>query len=95
MSKPEINWIKNERGKYKSFTDGSEFLIALKVRNNRTKTERWEFDCVKFDCDGDGASLKYRSEECEYYSSWEWDDFEYFCLLDGEMPSVELLEEDG
>lgn len=88
---PPINWVKNEPGKYKTFWDGSRFLFALQVKNNALGTTRWEFDVLEFDCDGEGASLRY--PDGEYYDSWTWDAFEYFALLDGQMPGEEAPEE--
>jgi hypothetical protein len=88
---PAINWIKNDPKKYCNFIDGSVFLVALRVRNNKTNTERWEFDVVEFDCDGESACLYYRGKT-EIYGSWTWNDFEYFMLLEGSMPTGGEIE---
>jgi len=87
---PNIKWIKNEG--FTSFTDGSVFIVALRVEDDKTKTLNWDFDVVEFDCDGEGASLYYRGK-FESYTDWDWDDFEYFALLSGDMPSKEAKEE--
>jgi hypothetical protein len=85
---PQVEWIKNELNKYNSFYDGSAFLIAVQVKSTVTKSVRWEFDVVEFDCDGEGASLVYRGSR-EPYDSWAWDDIGYFALLEGKMPSYQ------
>lgn len=84
MNKPKINWIKLDSRKHSYFNDGSKFLVALQVYNGKTKKTEWEFDIVTTECDGEGMSLKY--EGGDYYDRWTWFDFEYFFLLDGEMP---------
>lgn len=84
---PQIDWIKNDPAKYTWFEDGSRFLVALVVRNEKTKTELWDFDVVVTDCTGDGMSLK--TVEGESYSSWDWSDFEYFHLIEGTMPKAD------
>lgn len=84
--KPKIEWIKNDKKEFNTFEDGSVFLVALQVTNTATKKKAWEFDVIEFDCDGDGASLRYRGGG-DHYDSWEWNDFEYFQLLEGTMPS--------
>lgn len=89
---PQINWVKNDPKLYNTFTDGSVFLVALRVMNGFLGKEYWQFDVVEFDCDGDGASLYYRGKS-ECYDSWVWDDFEYFMLLEGRMPTNEMPSE--
>jgi len=86
MSKelPKINWIENDPSKYNQFFDGSVFLVAVLVRNNKTGGTKWEFDCVEVKVDCDGSSLYYKNGDI--YDSWSWDDFEYFSLLEGDMP---------
>ena len=88
---PEINWIKNDPEKYCLFVDGSKFLVALQVRNNKTKITKWDFEVVVTNCDGEDMSLM--TSEGEYFSGWQWIDFDYFCLLDGEMPTAERVDE--
>jgi hypothetical protein len=83
---PKINWIKNDPKKYNCFTDGSVFLVALQVTNNKTKQTKWEFDVIEADCDSESCTWRYR-ERGECYSSWQWGDFEYFALLEGDMPN--------
>lgn len=85
---PSINWTKNEKNKYKTFWDGSVFLVALRVKNNATQTQKWEFDKVRFNCDGEDASLEI-GDSGEPYDAWTWEDFEYFALLEGDMPGTE------
>lgn len=84
---PFIPWVKNDPKKFKFFTDGGVFLVALQVKNNKTGVSRWEFDVVEFDCDVEGASLYYRGKP-EAYDSWAWEDFEFFALLEGDMPTA-------
>ena len=86
---PKVEWIKNDPEKHKFFEDGSVFLVALQVKNGKTKKVRWEFDVVEIDCDGEGMSLWYRGKS-ELYDSWSWEDFSHFCLLEGVMPFAEL-----
>ena len=87
---PDIKWVKNNPEKHKYFTDGSEFLVALQVSSNGGPYT-WDFDVVQVNCDGEGMDLTYRGGEP--YDAWLWDDFEYFALLDGEMPQADLDEE--
>lgn len=84
---PVINWIKNDPIEHSCFTDGSVFLVAIEVMNKESKTTLWEFDVIEIYCDDDGATLYYRGQS-EIYDSWEWNDFSYFHLLDGEMPTA-------
>jgi hypothetical protein len=84
---PQINWIKNDPEKYKHFTEGSTFLVALKVRRNKDGTEFWDFDVVTCECDDEGVNLMYRGYAREPYDAWTWRDFEYFALLEGKMPT--------
>jgi hypothetical protein len=89
-NEPNINWIKNDPDKHKFFTDGSVFLVALQVRNIKNKTTQWEFDVVRTDCDGEGMHL---TQKCGCsYDDWSWDDFEYFKLLDGNLPTFDIEE---
>lgn len=81
---PQINWVKLDPKKHNYFYDGSRFLVAVQVHNWKTKKTEWEFDVVVVDCDGDGMFLKY--EGGDLYDKWDWFDFEYFCLLEGDMP---------
>lgn len=80
---PTIKWIKNDG--FTSFADGSVFIVALRVEDDKTKALNWDFDVVELDCGGDEALLYYRGKS-ELYTAWEWDDFEYFALIDGDMP---------
>jgi hypothetical protein len=48
----------------------------------------WEFDVVETDCDGERMTLRYRDGES--YDAWVFDDFEFFALLEGEMPTAEI-----
>lgn len=90
MSWPKIDWIKNDSKKHRHFNDGDIFLIALRVRIK--EIERWEFDVVEMDCDGDGASMWYRGKS-EPYDAWSWDDVEYFKVIEGCEPTAEIGEE--
>lgn len=83
---PTINWIKNDPKKYKYFYDGSVFLIAVMVKNSIKESERWELDVIRVSCDGDWFCLEYRSGEI--FDAWEWEDVEYFHLIEGEMPTT-------
>lgn len=87
---PEIDWIKNDPKKFNTFLDGSVFLVAIQV-STKGGPYRWDFDIVQLDCDGEGASLRYRGSG-EPYDAWSWGDFEYFKLLEGEMPTYEEPE---
>ncbi len=82
---PKINWIKMDQEKHRYWTDGSRFLFALQVKNSVKKTVRWDFETLEISCDYDGVSLK--TCEGEFYSSWNVEDFEYFYLIEGEMPT--------
>ena len=92
MNVPETNWIENDPKKYNSFSDGSAFLIAVNVTNTKSGQTNWEFDCVEFDCDGDGANLVYRGSR-EPFDSWSWDDIEFFHLLEGDMPTYHPIND--
>lgn len=84
MSEPQIKWVKRDSKQHAWFEDGMRCLVALQVRDNKSGKTNWEFDVVVMDCDGEGASLRY--EGGEYYDKWNWEDFEYFSLLEGPMP---------
>ena len=83
---PRTDWIKNDPKKHQWFEDGSEFLFALQVTNNRTGVTKWEFACIRVNCDDEWLALEYQGGEP--YDAWEWKDFEWFILLDGVMPTV-------
>lgn len=87
MMEPQIKWIKNDPEKHKFFVDGSTFLVALQVSTKSAPPE-WDFDVVTTDCDGESMHLRVRDNGDAYYS-WTWDDFEYFHLLGGDMPTPE------
>lgn len=82
---PEVCWFKNDPKKYVWHTDGSVYLVALQVTNNKTKVTRWEFAVLQVSCDEDNFDL-HEHASGEFYSSWEWSDFEYFHLVSGAMP---------
>lgn len=85
---PHIDWVKNDKEKHQFFTDGSRFLVALQVGRQGGPYE-WEFAIVVTNCDGEGMTLQW--PEGEYYSDWNWEDFEWFKLLEGEMPTAEMM----
>lgn len=87
----ELTWIKNDPEKHNVFSDGSVFLVAIEVNNNKTGKTRWDFDVLRFDCDGESAYLTYRDSH-EFYDKWCWSDFDYFILLEGDMPTSEDVE---
>ena len=82
---PEIKWIKNDPKKFNCLEDGSRFLVALQVHSKLTKTTKWEFEVLTVRSDGDWLCLETGGGET--YDSWNWEDFEYFQLLDGSMPT--------
>lgn len=84
---PKLKWIKNDPKKYKWFEDGFTFLGAIKVENQKTRKTTWEFDVVTVRCDGDWLCLEYRGGET--YDAWTFEDFEYFHVLEGPMPTME------
>ena len=88
MSKPKIKWIKLDSEKHCFFEDGSEFLCALQVKNNKTNEINWEFAIVITSCDGERMELQ--TESGESYDDWTWFDFEYFALLNGSMPVSDI-----
>lgn len=81
-----FEWIKNDPDKYNWFTDGSKFLVALQIRDQKKKITYWDYDVVVTSCDGEGMHLC--CSNGEVYDAWTWPDFEYFVLLDGEMPAA-------
>lgn len=83
--KPVIKWVKNNPEKYNWFMDGSEFLGALRVKNERTGKTAWEYHIVRANCDGENVYWEYQGGES--FDGWDFSDFEYFYLLSGEMPS--------
>lgn len=89
MSKPKINWIKNNPNKHRYFIDGSTFLVAVQVSKNGG-TPRWEFNVVRANCDGEGMFLEHINGES--YDDWLWEDLEYFHLIEGNLP-VPTIEE--
>jgi len=84
---PEIEWVKNDPKKYNRFSDESRFLVAVQVKNSVRRDVRWEFDVVTVKCDGDWMVLEYGGGET--YDAWNFSDFGYFKLLDGEMPTYD------
>lgn len=85
---PIINWIENDPIKYNCFVEGSVFLVATLVRNNKLGGIKYEYDCVEIRANGDGARLYYRNGDI--YDAWNWEDFEFFTLIEGDMPYCEL-----
>ena len=87
LNAPQISWVKNDPKKHTVFEDGSTFLVALRV--NKGFKLHWEFDVVKWDCDGEGGHMVHRGANGIYeaYDVWEWEDFEYFYLIEGSMPT--------
>lgn len=82
---PHIKWIKNDPKKHAWFQDGSVFLVALRTRiKNGPLT--WKYETIRVDCDGDDFTLLTNECHCTY-DSWQWRDFEYFALLEGEVPT--------
>jgi hypothetical protein len=92
-NKPSINWVKLNPKLHNFFEDGSKFLVAVQVHNGRTGETKWEFDVVIMVCDGDGAFLTY--EGGEMYDRWSWQDIEYFHLIEGEMPSAAVDDDEN
>ena len=90
---PQIKWIKNDPGKHKWFSDGSRFLVALRVGKNGGPYH-WEYAVVITDCDGEGMQLRSGCDDGCYYSDWTWLDFEYFALLEGSIPTDWIDEND-
>lgn len=85
-NKPSITWAENTEEFHNAlFSDGSIFLVALQV-GKLGGPYKWDFDVVKANCDGEGMVLEDR--EGNPYDAWQWDDFEYFALLEGEMPTA-------
>lgn len=91
MSEPKIDWIKNDPEKHRYFNDGDVFLIAIPQASSNG-VERWDFDVVEMDCDGEGASMWFRNKS-EVYDSWSWDDVEYFKVLEGNEPTADIGED--
>jgi len=64
--------------------------VALKVHNNVTNKSKWDFDIISVEADGDDNDDGFINLLCAYtgdvYDSWEWEDFEYFILIEGRMP---------
>jgi hypothetical protein len=92
MDTPKIDWVKNDPKQHRYFIDGSKFLVALQVSNNKTGVTKWEFDTVMADCDGESMGLRCPCNG-DTYDAWLWEDFEFFALLGGEMPTAEPTEE--
>jgi hypothetical protein len=83
---PEIKWIKNDPKKHQWFYDGSVFLVAL--RTGKTGGPyKWDFETVTVSADGESMSFNQRECGCDY-SSWSWEDFEYFHVLEGQEPTT-------
>ena len=92
MSLPVINWIKKEKDKHNFHTDGNRYLIALQVRSMSQPLNDvyWDYFIICVTCDGEGAELSY--ENGDIFDAWSWDDVEYFAVLDGEMPTNEIVD---
>lgn len=77
----ELTWIKNPCDMHEvyEFYDGSEFVVALQVNNNKTGETRWEFDTVRVYCDEDSFGMVWTADgdTGDEYSGWSFDDFEY------------------
>ena len=76
-------WIRNSSDEHQYFSDGSIFIIAVKL-----STGKYDIDIVYVECDEDYFGMFYR-DTGDFYDAWEWDDVEYFILLEGEMPTKE------
>lgn len=81
---PSIQWIKNDPKKHTWFTDGSVFLVALRTGKSGGPYT-WDFDKVRINAD-ENMSLTISECGCSY-DAWSWEDFEYFALLEGSMPT--------
>lgn len=90
---PLLNWIKNDKFKFKYFYDESVFLCAIQVHSINTGITRWEFAVIEWTSDDELASMRYHGTN-EYFDQWEWEDFSYFVLISGDMPSEEPPRED-
>lgn len=84
VSPPSIDWVRNDPEQHQLFSDGSIFLVALQTGKSGGPYT-WDFDVVKANCDEDGMTLVDR--EGNSYDAWSWDDFEFFKLLEGDMPT--------
>ena len=81
----KINWIKNDPEKHQWFEDGSVFLVAYVIHIAKTGKTRQDYDVVVVSCDGGDFQLNLRNGEP--YDDWTWEDFDYFALIDGNIPT--------
>ena len=77
---PKIKWIKNDKDWL--FTDGTIVLVALQV-TCKERAPVWELAVVQVQCDENMFNLL--SEDGDCYDAWDWDDFEYFYVINGEI----------
>ena len=87
LENPVLNWIKNDPKKHKYFLDGSEFLVATKVINNVSKKTRWEISAIEAHADWEDEVYFSYVNGGEVWDSWDWDDVEWFVVLEGECPT--------
>lgn len=67
--------------------DGDTFLVAIEVKNNKTKKKEWEVYKIRVSCDWDGASgffdMVYADcAESTLLDAWSWEDFEWSIKLE-------------
>lgn len=81
-SKDEVlppQWIKNTDGFQP--VGGESYIIAVRVRNNRTKREYWQIDQINIIWYDDGPHL-YQGPDA--YTDWDWESVDYY--MKSEMP---------
>lgn len=91
MNQPNLNWIKRDPVAHAWHQDGSRYLIARQVTNNRTNVTTWDCAAVQVRTDDEWFDLALGCE-CSY-DAWTWDDVEFFVLLDGAMPTAKPGQE--
>lgn len=83
-SGPPIQWIGRDDKLHAYHQDGSRYLIAVEMQWPKGLPQ-WEFAVVQVNADGN-MTLQF---DCGCsYDTWQWDDVEWFALLDGVMPTA-------
>lgn len=81
---PPNKWVKNQfKNKDVYFVDGDEFLIAVAIKNEKTKEEYWQIDRVIVNCDGENMQLIPNDEA---FDDWTWWDVDFYIRISASGP---------
>lgn len=87
---PSIDWVKIDKTKDYCLHDGSEFLLAVLVKNNKTQKATWQINAVHVCSDERDYSFFYKDTE-DAYTSFVFLDHDYYFLLSGRSPEFIIV----